>query len=186
MERQLFVMNAQNVLDEFDEDIDDLKKLARKADENRKEHLKDAIEDCEEDMGLLIEQYNVITRCNDDTWDDKQASFINSRNALEHKIDSLTIKIKGMKKQDFKDKIKSNIDKTEAQIDKLKAEMSELSDEAKETYQSQINKLEKKKAEFESKYDELKDIADEKWEDAKDSFKSGMDSLRETMKHLFD
>lgn len=186
MKRHLFTRAAQNSIDDFSDDIERLKKLAKKSDTLDSEEISKAIYSCKEDESLLIDKYNVLTSCDLETWPKAQSDFKSSLHASEKKIENLILKIKGMKKQDFKDRIHANIEKTDTQINKLKAEMSDLSEEAKTTYEEQIDKLEKSKLKFENKYDELKDIAEDKWEETKESFKTSMDSLKDTMKHLFD
>ncbi len=91
-----------------------------------------------------------------------------------------------MKKQEFKEKAKLNIDKAENKIEGLKLKMKEAKLDAKAEYEEQIQNLKGKKSALEAKRDKLSNITDDKWDDTKEDFIETMQDLKAKIKNIFD
>jgi chromosome segregation ATPase len=84
-------------------------------------------------------------------------------------------------KENYQQKIQSQLDEWRADIDRLKEKAKKASSEGKQKYQESIDKLELKMTEGRSKLKDLKESTDDAW----DSIKEGADSIWDTMKATF-
>jgi hypothetical protein len=84
-------------------------------------------------------------------------------------------------KENYQQKIESQLDEWRADIDRLREKAKGAKAETKLKYQESIDKLELKMTEGKSKLKDLKESGGEAWE----SVKKGADSIWDTMKATF-
>lgn len=91
-----------------------------------------------------------------------------------------------MKKQEFKEKAKLNIDRARTMIEELELKMQEINIDTKDEYEEQIQNLKKKKAFLQSKYSKLSEITEDKWDETKEDFISAMHDLKSKIKNIME
>ena len=91
-----------------------------------------------------------------------------------------------MKKQQFKEKAKLNIEWANSKIAELELIMQDVKIETKSEYKEQIQNLKEKKASLESKYQELSEITEDKWDETKEDFIGAIYDLKLKIKNIFD
>lgn len=91
-----------------------------------------------------------------------------------------------MKKQEFKEKAKLNLDKASAVIEELEMKMNEINIDANNEYEEQLQNLKKKKAFLQSKYRQLSEITEDKWNETKEDFIGAMQDLKSKIKNILE
>lgn len=91
-----------------------------------------------------------------------------------------------MKKQEFKEKAKLNMDKASAMIEELELKMHEIKIDTKDEYEEQIQNLKKKKDFLESKYRKLSGMTEDMWTETKEDFISAMHDLKSKVKNIIE
>lgn len=91
-----------------------------------------------------------------------------------------------MKKQEFKEKAKLNIDRARAMVEELELKIQEINTDTNDEYEEQIQNLKKKKAFLQSKYVKLSEITEDKWDETKEDFISAMHDLKSKIKNIME
>ena len=91
-----------------------------------------------------------------------------------------------MKKQEFKEKAKFNMDKANAMIAELEMKMHEINIHTNNEYDEQIRNLKKKKAFLQSKCGQLSEITEDKWDETKEDFIGAMHDLKSKIRNILE
>ena len=91
----------------------------------------------------------------------------------------MTLILKIMDKQTFKENAKKSIDDIFAKIEELEGKKDNVKEKVKAEYKEKIADLKSKKNDLQAKYKELNNAAEEKWEETKNAFSSALESLKE-------